>query len=983
MQTIYLDISNKGVIPKIHAKQGDVGRKFLVMVTDSGVPYTLENDSLISVWYEGASGEGNYSTIGEKSAFSVSGNKIIVEMVTQMLTNSGNGVLSLVITDKSGYQIGMWNIEYETEAVPGMDSPFADQYYTAFLDIATKAQDSANRAEAAAKKLVLDDTLSIAGQAADAKATGEKIAEIEESIAGMGLTATDDGTGVVTLQFSSESGGGSGGGGGSAVSPTVEVEKIEGGHTVTITDVYGRQSFDVMDGAQGEKGEKGDTGEQGIQGEKGEKGDTGEQGIQGEKGEKGDSGVHILSAGETIADAPDDVDVVIDPNGEADVSMSVMYVRDKDGNLVPVQTIRGPQGVQGNTGEQGADGKSAYELWLDQGNSGTVADFLNSLKGESGMTQVSPLYAESLEWLEANGEQDKLYVLPNGFIYGYFESESTVLYTNRLLEADTDTLFDGDVTTATKHVGYFEGVRLNSSGKLATQAGSYVTGFIPYTYQDANDKIRVKNTGWCSSTNTQGIWCYDANHAFLGLLTTFGIATNKTFDELVNYVENGIGSTLWTKESDGQYMATFTPSKGAHVTDGTIDTSKIAYIRIFMGDFANAIITINEEIVEGGTAGGLGWNNTGHAFVPANYEDRINELEERMNNLAPKSGDVDLDYIRNWDMPIYDANIPVFETTATKAAILDSERNPTSLYAKYDALMAQYPRYITKTDHGLCSDGVNHLYQYDFKTPNTDYTGSLFSETKPKAFLMSGIHQEPGGAYGLYYALEELVSNPDLKPLLNNVHLIVLPCANPYAFDTADISNVYLNANGVEIHRNFEVGFVYPGETGYKEPGDIQHGGTAPLSEIESQVIDNIMKANQDMAFVLSCHTFNNASGKDVMWGSCGTKYTCNLVCRLVQKMSASFIDRFGDEFTGVPSDNPTMGWVSISGTGGSEYRQATKYGIQGFNLEVSETFAPHDTTKRTSFAMTRYAEVYANMLLLAFGVYDYKDKDKYCVYRG
>lgn len=625
----------------------------------------------------------------------------------------------------------------------------------------------------------------------------------------------------------------------------------------------------------------------------------------------------------------------------------------------------------------GSDGKSAYELWLEQGNSGTVADFFASLKGESGMTQVSPLYAESLEWLEANGEQDKLYVLPNGFIYGYFESESTVLYTNRLLEADTDTLFDGDVTTATKHEGYFEGVRLNSSGKLATQSGSYVTGFIPYTYQDANDKIRVKNTGWCSSTNTQGVWCYDSNHAFLGLLTTFGIGTNKTFDDFVNYVENGIGSTLLTKESDGQYMATFTPSKGSHVTDGTIDTSKIAYIRIFLGDFANAIITINEEIVEGGSAGGLGWNNTGHAFVPANYESRINDLEDRMNNLAPKSGNVDLDYIRNWDMPIYDANVPVFETTATKAAILDSERNPSSLYAKYDALMAQYPRYITKTDHGLCSDGVNHLYQYDFKTPNTDSTGSLFSETKPKAILMSGIHREYACAYGLYYALEELVSNKALRHFLNNVHLIVFPCANPHAFDY-DNGTHYQNANGVEIHRNFEVAFV-----NYEAEGDDQYSGSAPLSEIESQIIDGVMKANKDAAFVLSAHTFNNTSGKDVMWCSAGTKYTCNLACRLVQKMSASFIDRFGDEFTGIDSDNPTMGWVSISGTGGSEYRQATKYGIQGFNLEVSETFAPHDTTKRTSFAMTRYAEVYANMLLLAFGVYDYKDKDKYCVYRG
>ena len=134
----------------------------------------------------------------------------------------------------------------------------------------------------------------------------------------------------------------------------------------------------------------------------------------------------------------------------------------------------------------------------------------------------------------------------------------------------------------------------------------------------------------------------------------------------------------------------------------------------------------------------------------------------------------------------------------------------------------------------------------------------------------------------------------------------------------------------------------------------------------------------------MSAHTYNNAkdgtTDHRVMWCSAGTLYTCNLACRLIQKMSVSFRKRFGEQFTGDNLSEP-MGYVSVSGTGGSEYRQATKYGIQGFNLEVSETFSPTDTTARTSFAMTRYAEVYANMIITAFGVYDYKDKDKYCKY--
>lgn len=38
----------------------------------------------------------------------------------------------------------------------------------------------------------------------------------------------------------------------------------------------------------------------------------------------------------------------------------------------------------GGSGEKGEDGKSAYEIWLEQGNEGSEQDFLDSLKGEKG-----------------------------------------------------------------------------------------------------------------------------------------------------------------------------------------------------------------------------------------------------------------------------------------------------------------------------------------------------------------------------------------------------------------------------------------------------------------------------------------------------------------------------------------------------------------------------------------------------------------------
>ncbi len=79
-----------------------------------------------------------------------------------------------------------------------------------------------------------------------------------------------------------------------------------------------------------------------IKGEKGDKGDIGEKG---EKGDKGDSGL----------------------NG-------------KDGK----DGLNGKDGTNGKDGQDGIDGKSAYQIWLDNGNTGTEADFLNRLKGKDG-----------------------------------------------------------------------------------------------------------------------------------------------------------------------------------------------------------------------------------------------------------------------------------------------------------------------------------------------------------------------------------------------------------------------------------------------------------------------------------------------------------------------------------------------------------------------------------------------------------------------
>lgn len=93
-------------------------------------------------------------------------------------------------------------------------------------------------------------------------------------------------------------------------SPLVSVAEITGGHSVTITDETGDNTFNVLDGKdgatgpQGEKGDPGTPGETGATGPAGPEGPVGPQGPAGPKGDPGETGPQG-DPGETGATGPE------------------------------------------------------------------------------------------------------------------------------------------------------------------------------------------------------------------------------------------------------------------------------------------------------------------------------------------------------------------------------------------------------------------------------------------------------------------------------------------------------------------------------------------------------------------------------------------------------------------------------------------------------------------------------------------------------
>jgi hypothetical protein len=81
---------------------------------------------------------------------------------------------------------------------------------------------------------------------------------------------------------------------------------------------------------------------------------------------------------------------------------SILRVRTKDG-IIDIPAL------------QGADGLSAYQIWLNAGNTGTEADFLESLKGAGGSARATDTYTLELEVFVPEKPNDKslgIYVDP-------------------------------------------------------------------------------------------------------------------------------------------------------------------------------------------------------------------------------------------------------------------------------------------------------------------------------------------------------------------------------------------------------------------------------------------------------------------------------------------------------------------------------------------------------------------------------------------
>lgn len=153
----------------------------------------------------------------------------------------------------------------------------------------------------------------------------------------------------------------------------------------------GATTFKNVGPLTGPQGPQGIQGPAGKDGKDGNTGPTGPQGIQGPVGHSVVPKGYVTSVGNlpSTGNALADMYYV---NGNTFVWDGTSWI-DMGSNVGP----KGSDGLKGDTGSQGIaglDGKSAYEVWLAAGNSGTIQDYLTSLIGPQGPQGVQGIQGD-------------------------------------------------------------------------------------------------------------------------------------------------------------------------------------------------------------------------------------------------------------------------------------------------------------------------------------------------------------------------------------------------------------------------------------------------------------------------------------------------------------------------------------------------------------------------------------------------------------
>lgn len=261
-----------------------------------------------------------------------------------------------------------------------------------------------------------------------------------------------------------------------------------------------------------------------------------------------------------------------------------------------------------------------------------------------------------------------------------------------------------------------------------------------------------------------------------------------------------------------------------------------------------------------------------------------------------------------------------------------------TLISMYDALVSANPNYITKNalTHG---DFTNYEYVFGMGDRNGG-NGQRAKDTsfgKPLVLIMAGTHgHERCSIMGLYLFAKALCESPELSPLRNGLTIKMIPVVCPSGYN----NNSRVNANGVNINRNFNANWVLTPDDG------MNYSGASPADQDETQVVQDWMNANTDAVIEIDWH--NSAYTNEICYFA-----TCIADGFAVNAKKGYFygLDRITSHWIndrGITDSTTIYGYTGVDHANGTSYAYAQSINLKGCLYETSWNVGSYgkDTTE-------------------------------------
>ncbi|MGO2241129.1 MAG: M14 family zinc carboxypeptidase [Halomonas sp.] len=280
------------------------------------------------------------------------------------------------------------------------------------------------------------------------------------------------------------------------------------------------------------------------------------------------------------------------------------------------------------------------------------------------------------------------------------------------------------------------------------------------------------------------------------------------------------------------------------------------------------------------------------------------------------------------------------------------------VYAYLDQLIAEFTDYVTSEVLGVDEWG-SEIKAYTFRAADYSGAGNSYPQDEvdyPRIVISGGTHgNEPHAAKANIHFVSNLCrrwkEDERLSGLRWSCEIVLIPIVCPSGYNAMSRKN----GNGVDPNRNYPADWENGGSS---NPSSWSYKGTAPASELETQIITSVMQLGGIDAWI-DHHRFtslNNDSNREVVW--MGVREPRPIA--IAAKMITHDVSWVRAKYDYIWQDNSSLGRLAQS-SNGTVARQATAEGIDGYLLETPNHFlqgGTFDIYRHATEAVTHLAHL-------------------------